>query len=105
MDKTQVDESVISGIHTENGVSKCMIKCPHCKKIVPCSLAANSLKNWLCGNYQAHLKSHYQTLDYVLDENNQLIECTQTPNKQITSYANGNTDLQKLLGITSPAVM
>lgn len=70
LNRTQVDESLISEIRSENGVTKCMIKCPHCDKNIPCSSAAKSQKNWVN---------------------------PKTPNKKIFNHASDNDLLDEIL--------
>lgn len=68
-----VSEENIKNFRLVNQVLKCSVQCPKCpKKLVPCNFA----RNWSCGNFQSHLKSHTvenQDIEvYEVDENNRV---------------------------------
>lgn len=69
----EVTENNIKSLRLVNEQCKCFVQCPNCPKLVPC----NFEKNWRCGNFQSHLKSHKSVESsveeiYEVNENNKL---------------------------------
>lgn len=65
----EITENNIKSLRLVNEQCKCFVQCPDCPKLVPC----NFDKNWRCGNFQSHLKSHKSVEEvYEVDENNKL---------------------------------
>lgn len=78
-----ISETHIINFRLVNQLFKCSVQCPKCSKLVPC----NFEKNWICGNFQSHLKSHLVVEEYEVDEDNILQKVSHT-NMNIVRISN-----------------
>lgn len=90
-----ISEDNILDFRSENNSIKCYVECPFCIKKVPC----NYVKNWSCGNFTAHLKTHANSTHEIVELNlNDLVPKVIDKNATIIRLANGNgNDLSNIL--------
>lgn len=77
-----IAEENILNFRFENQSFRCTLQCPKCNKLVPC----NYVTNWICGNFQSHLKSHVTVELYEVNDNN-ILEKVHQVNPKIVRLA------------------
>lgn len=59
---------------------KCSLKCPDCDRKIS--------RNWVCGNFQAHLQSQVEEYEVVVEDVNGVTEKSETAKKIIKVTCN-----------------
>lgn len=79
-------EANILNFRCEKELYKCVVKCPHCHRSIPCN---HNNSYWVCGNFTSHLKQHVVECQ-VNDDNTVSIIQSIPPKLNFIKIANPN---------------
>lgn len=93
-------EANILNFRCEKELYKCVVKCPHCQRSIPCN---HNNSYWVCGNFTSHLKQHVEESE-VNDDNTVSIIQKRPPKLNFIKIASPNdSELHDVLNTSALA--